>query len=395
MKRIVSLAALSLGILCLGVVADEASDQIKAFEEGMKTADEAGKVRLIEELAGSGNPGASKAISRYMTDRSTAVKVAAIKAIGTLKEKKYYGKLMGLMKAYDKEPKVLAAVLQAIGEYGNRASLKELVKLAKKWLYKDSEVASTAARAIGKIPTRDAVDALIELMDLTFPSQAGSSSGGSGKAVSAETRKLLEESRPAVLEGLQTLTGWDFRHPAAWKKFWDMEGRRWKPADKDPDFTKIETWRDPGYGFEITKPADRWEMARGKDLGKDYEEYRIVVRQIDEGMVRAYVYVWAAENVWGYTTQSRADKSMDHYKETWEDVKEESFKEKEIKVGRVSGIEQTFTGMDAAKNVCSIRNRYFVVGEMVFIVYGWSRSGTPSDVIEELDELIESFKVYD
>ena len=171
-------------LLLLPVVkADEAKDQIAAFEETMKAADEAAMIKEIEALAKSGNPGASKAISKFMNHRQTAVRVAAIGAVGSLKEKKYFGKLNGMIKQVDKDPAVLAAVCLAVGQYGSKGSLKTLVGVAKKWMAKDAVVCSAAATAIGNISDRQAVDELIKLMDLTFP-KAGANSGAiSGSSV--------------------------------------------------------------------------------------------------------------------------------------------------------------------------------------------------------------------
>ncbi len=78
---ILALVVPSLLLLSSPVAADAAKDQVKKFEADMKEADEAGKVNLINEFAKSENPGAAKAISKFMGNRSTAVKVAAIRAV--------------------------------------------------------------------------------------------------------------------------------------------------------------------------------------------------------------------------------------------------------------------------------------------------------------------------
>jgi len=373
-------------LLLLPVVkADEAKDQIDAFEETMKGADEAAMIKEIEALAKSGNPGASKAISKFMNHRQTAVRVAAIGAVGSLKEKKYFGKLNGMIKQADKDPAVLAAVCLAVGQYGSKGSLKTLVGVAKKWMAKDAVVCSAAATAIGNVPDRQAVDELIKLMDLTFP-KAGANSG----AISTEQRDLFAASRPAILKSLQTLTGWDFQDAEPWRSFWDKEQKTWKPGKLDIDTTKLKKWVDPGYGFVINKPGDRWVF----DRSETFKDYRIYMSREQENAKEAYVFVWAARNSSGMSGANKANEWMDSYRNRYKDIKEETVKLDNIRVGKVKGVVQSFTGRDAYGTAVKVRDLYFAHSGYMFIVGSWRRSGLEDKSVEsEVLKALNSFKL--
>ena len=355
---------------------------VAEFEAQMKTADEAGKVKLLESMATSTDPEAAKAVSKFMTDRSLAVKCAAIKTVGLMKDKASYGKLVAMLKTEEKEPKALAAVVKAIGEYGEAKSQKNLIDLAKKWLAKDSEVASAAAYGLGKIPSRDCVEELIKLLALTNPKQ-----GQSGTSVSSETRDLMAKSKPAIISALQELTGWDFRDAPAWERFWKIEEKTWKPGSKNPDLTTIEQWKDPGYGFSIDKPGDKWFFDRS------VKEYRIILKiGGQETGVQAQIYIMAYENTNGFTAAQKAEEYMTSFKTSWKDIKPESIVEdKSYKVGKEKGFMQAFTGKDAYGTIAKSKNIYVTVGDMMFIVGSWSRSGIPEEMVTQLEKALSSF----
>ena len=79
---------------------DKGDDPVKIFEEKMKKAGEEERIKLIQGLAKNKDLKSDvkgKAISKYMSKGSTAVKVAAIKAVGDLKYKKSFGRLKSMI----------------------------------------------------------------------------------------------------------------------------------------------------------------------------------------------------------------------------------------------------------------------------------------------------------
>ncbi len=364
------------------VQADEAKDEVKAFHEKMKEADEAGKVKLIEALASGENPNRRKAVEKYLTNRSTAVKVAAIKGIGTIKDPKSVGRLMGMCKMAEKEPKLLAAIMTALGEFGSKKTQKTLMDTARKWLSKDSEVASAAARSLGSIQDKKAIEDLIKLLAMTYPRAP---SGGA--TISAQTQALLKASRPGIIEGLQVLTGWDFEDAEAWNNFWEYEQKRWKPGAKDVDITALKKWVDPGYGFVMSKPSDKWVF----DRTEKYKAYRIYMARLSEGVTEGYAYVQAYKNAAGLTPEQKANEFEDSYRESWKDIKPGSIKHEDIRIGKAKGFKHSFTGLDTYGSVAKVTNFFLVHNEMMFVIGSWRRTGL-EDLEDEVMEALGSFK---
>ncbi len=375
-------ALLVFAIPPIHVAADEDKDAIEAFHDQMKEADEAGKVKLIEALAAGKNPGRKKAVEKYLGNRSTAVQVAAIKGLGTIKDPKSIGKLMAMTKAAEKEPKVLAAIMTALGEFGSRKTHKTLMDTAKKWLYKNSDVASSAARAMGSIQDKKVIEDLIKLLGMTYPRVA---SGGT--RISGETQALLKASRPGIIEGLQVLTGWDFAEAEAWNNFWEYEQKRWKPGARDVDITKLKKWVDPGYGFQMIKPNDKWVFNRTGE----YKAYRIYMARIREGVTEGYAYVQAYKNAAGLTPSQKGQEFEDSYRDKWKDIKDETFKRDDIKLGKVRGFKHTFTGLDTYGSVARVTNMFFVHKGMMFVVGSWRRSGM-TGIEDEVKKALDSFR---
>ncbi|MEN8150094.1 MAG: hypothetical protein ABFS86_09735 [Planctomycetota bacterium] len=386
---------LTLAVLALlaapAVRADEAKDQIKAFESAMKGADDGQKVKLIQEMAKSGNEGAPKAIAKYMMHRSDEVAVAAITAIGELKEKKYYGRLMGMQKPMKDRPAVLAAAATAIGAYGDKRGIDTLVDLGKKWLSKDHTVASAAAEGLGHIPDKRCVEELIKLLDLTYP-KASDNSG----TISQEARDKLAKSRPAIMKGLQTLTGWDFEEPRAWKNFWELMAKKWKPGKEEIKWSEISKWEDPGYGFRVAKPDKKWEMSRNEYSRIQMDFY--VLNSDEQRMQNASVCVIAYDlsNFAATTEALKAQSKEDWYRGNWKDTKEETWvRDPKYKVGKERGFMISFTGQDRSGNILKQKNIYLVHNGFMFEIATWMRSGADQPNPElpgQIDKAIQSFR---
>lgn len=379
-------AIVALPLAGAAKAADAMKDAIDQFEDRMKGADEASQVSLIEQFAKAHpeDEDAAKAISRYFGDRSKAVQVAAIRAVGSYKDRKFFGPFMAMIKRSEDEPEVLAAVLEAIGELGDKRAKKELIDTAKKWLPKDARVSKAAIIGIGKIPAKDNVDELIKLMDMTYPSAPS----GSGKTISAETRKTYADARPAILEALSILTGWDFESPRAWSRFWENEGRRWKPGKEQPDLTKIDEWEDPGYGFRIEKPSDLWVFTKP-------EGTRISIQHSKESVIQAQVYVQAydMQNYAAMTADQKAAAQIDKFRNSWKDIKEESIVREPIRIGRDKGVMQSFTGMDTNGNTMKVREIFVAKDEFMYVVHGWVRTGLDEKLFEDIGKILDSFKL--
>ncbi|MEN8150233.1 MAG: HEAT repeat domain-containing protein [Planctomycetota bacterium] len=386
--RNAGLAILALLLLVAPTMgADAEAKKLKAFSAQMKGADPAQRVALIRDLAKTGLPGAGKAISRYMTDRDSAVRIAAIESEGDLGNARMLGKLLSLTKTYDKDPETLAAVLHAVGKLGKPAALKTLKSLGRKWLPKNSTVASAAAEALGRIPDRTSVELLIRMLEQTDPHLAASAETD----ISAETRQTLRASRPAIVAALQHLTCWDFSDAEAWQRFWKSEQRRWKHKPCDRDLSELATWRDPGYGFSLERPGETWVIHR--DGAR--KEYRVYFEKREKDAVQAAVWVRAVRNRGGLSAAVRAEESLDRHRSRMKDVREESVVQQRTRISGHHGEVLSFTGMGKHGTPIKVEERIVIVDGMMFIVGAWRRTGLPESVAEEVKGALDSFTLFD
>jgi hypothetical protein len=388
MKKIIILLALAALVAApigsTAFAADPEKDAVDKFEEDMKGADEAGKIALIEGLAKQFPEGkeAQKALWKLTRDRSQAVAVAAIGAIGAVKDKKNFGKFVGLIDAFEDEPKLMAAAILALSDLEDKRAKDTFIDIAKKWLTKNALVASAAATGLGKISAKESVDELIKLLDLTYPHQSPN-----GPAVSDVTRKTLADSRPAIMGALSTLTGWDFGDPRAWTKFWDSESKRWKPGAVLPDMTKVSEWDDPGYGFSIKTPSKKWVFAPSDGC-------RISMSRGEDNVMQANVYIQAYDmsNYTSLTAEAKAQSREDEYRQSYKDIKEESWVHEPFRVGKDKGVMHSFTGLSASGSVLRVKNVFVVKDEFMYVIGSWMRSGMSKEIEDEIDKAIESFR---
>ncbi len=379
------LVLLLLGTPALG--GGEEKEMLKVFAAEMKVADAPDRVILIRDLAETGSPGAAAAISKYLADRDPAVRVAAIRAQGTLHNPKMLGKLLTLTKAYEKDPSTLATVLRAVGQFENPRTLKMLKGVSRKWLPKNSGVASAAAEALGQIPDRSAVELLIGMLEQTDPRLPTSSV----KDISAETRRTLRESRPAIVAALKNLTCWDFSDALAWQRFWKSERRRWKHSPCDRDLSELTTWRDPGYGFTVRRPGESWNLQRSGARN----DYRVYFEKQGTGGIEGAVWVYAYRERNGLTSAQKADERFELHLDRMKDIRTDSVIRANKKVAGRPGRRLAFTGLSAGGSAVHVEERILMHDGMMFIVGSWRRTGLSGDVEDEVKAALDSFTVSD
>jgi HEAT repeat protein len=379
------LLLLLLGTPALGG-GDEA-EMLKLFKAQMKVVDAPDRAVLIRNLTETGVPGAAAAISRYMADRDPVVRVAAIRAEGTLHDPRMLGKLLAFTKAYEEDPVTLATVLRAVGEFRNPKALKMLKSMSRKWLPKNSEIASAAAEALGQIPDRSAVELLIGMLERTDPRLPTSST----KDISTETRRTLRQSRPAIVAALKNLTCWDFGDAAAWQRFWKSERRSWKHLPCDRDLSELKTWRDPGYGFSLQRPGEGWTL-RSSGARSDY---RVYFERRGAGGIEGAVWVYAYHERNGLSSTQKVDERLDLHLGRMKDIRADSVTRTNAKVAGRPGQRLAFTGLDAGGSAVHVDERILLHGGMMFIVGSWRRTDMSDRTEEELKKALAGFTVFD
>jgi hypothetical protein len=196
------------------------------------------------------------------------------------------------------------------------------------------------------------------------------------------------------MKGLQNLTGWDFEEPRAWKNFWELRAKRWKPGKVEFKMADIKKWDDPGYGFQIAKPDKRWEFSRNEysRIQIDFYELNSDEQRIQNAAVSVIAY--DLSNFAATTEALKAQSKEDWYRNNWKDTKEESWVRNEnYKVGKTKGHMISFTGRDRAGNILRQKNIYIIHNGFMYEINSWVRSGTKDFVGEHIDKAIQSFRL--
>jgi HEAT repeats/PBS lyase HEAT-like repeat len=377
---------LALIMMATSAVAGPEEDPLKIFASGMKKAGPRERVTMIRKLSESGVDGASRAISRYLTTRDRDVRIAAIQAEGRLADRRLLGKVLALAKRED-DPETKAALFRALGAFGSPRALKLLKSAGRKWLPRDSAVASAAAEALGRIPSREAVEILIRMLEQTDPRLPSSSD----KEISSETRRTLYRSRPAVVAALRNQTGWDFPDGEAWQRFWKTEQKRWKPRVGVLDLSTVTVWRDPGYGFSIRRPSDEWSI----DRSEKRRGFRVYLQHRGDAGRDAVVWVHAFRDRNGLTSEIQAENRIEYHTQRMRDIQSDSLVHVNAKVAGRRGHSLSFTGLDSSGAAVHVEERYVVREGMMFVVASWRRTGLSQDVEDQVHRALNSFSLYD
>jgi HEAT repeat protein len=386
--RTAALVLVTLAILAArGWAGEDHRDRIHAFEKEMKSADASRRVQLIGSLASEGTKGAAPALLKFTVVSDQDVRRAALEALGELKDPTVFARIMRLTKIYDRDAEFLPLVVRALGSYGDIRALKTLKDLGRKWLPRDSRVAGATAEALGNIKHRSAVELLIGMLKQTSPSLPSNSD----KDISMETRRMLRESRPAIVSALQALTGWDFQDAEAWERFWKLTRTTWKPADQLGDPMTGKAWVDPGYGFRIERPEQGWQF----DRSPARRDYRIYLERKVDGLRAAYVYVWAARDQMGLSSGHRAEEALDRHRGRMKDIREDSVKLDDFRSGRERGTRLSFVGLDGYGSAARVEERFLEHDGIIFVIGSWCRTGLPADVGADIQEILDSFTVLD
>ena len=143
--------------------------------ERAATAEPAERAAAVARNAGVASPKVVKALARFLKDKESAVRIAAFDALGRTAHadalKELHRELQSDAKLRD-DPKLLVALLKAIGRHADPESVKILADNA--WKTPDASVVQARLFALGNIRTKASVAQLMDLMntDPTTPFQS-------------------------------------------------------------------------------------------------------------------------------------------------------------------------------------------------------------------------------
>jgi hypothetical protein len=220
----------------------------KAFKDG-QSADRSKAIQNNRQVV---DADVVRWIARGLSDRDTAVELAAIEALRfmnhpeALKELQSVAQRDGPMR---KEPELYAALLKAIGQHGSASSIALLKDDI--WSVPDYSVIQARIMSLGRIRTLAAADALIGMMRTGGP---------------LKIQPFMEEFRIA----LAMLTGVDQgRSQDLWMRWWNDNHDKLKVDAKPPVLDKPLQKRWDAY-WNADAREDRQQ--KRNETGKDGSE---------------------------------------------------------------------------------------------------------------------------
>jgi hypothetical protein len=385
-----AVAALAAG-LPVPALAEGIDDEIKSFEDYLKTSpDSQGLRNRIAELGLKKDPKVAKALLPLLKDRKMEddVKIAVAQVIGEQGDKSVVGTLMNMADAKDIEkekPKLLAALLEGIGDVDAKANYKFLLKAGKKYLDLSADIASAAFRACSLHVTNESVDDMVAELgraDQVFANDSAVKQAG------------RNGTKPVLMEILKKMTGQDFKDYKAWKTWWDDNKKTWKPSaageGETEDLSKIEVLKNSGYGYEFKKPNKAWHFR--KNPGGTH--HVVILEAMDEGQKAAWVELVV------YATKNYKEKSPEQAAQSWRDENEPKFRDfkeaawdRKCRYGGVNGLEQILVGQHKDDGAVYVHNVFLEDGEKMYMLRGTWKSGKPASMKEDLLEIFKNFKI--
>ena len=263
--------------------ADVVEDKIKLFEDYVKNKPESQGLRnQIAELALLKDPRVATALRPLLRDKDDEVKIAVAQNIGKQGDPKVAAILVNMAEAKDldkEKPKLMAALIEGVGDAAAKQNYKWLIDLAKKYLDSNGDIAAAAYRAASNYVTRDTVDDLIK--------ELGRADYTTTKD-NAVKRASRNACKPVLLDILKKVTGEQINDVKIWNEWWTKEKKTWKPplagSDGKKDINAADEFDDAAYGFVMKKPSRAW-FFRKPEGNQPY----LVVEALDEGQRAAWV----------------------------------------------------------------------------------------------------------
>lgn len=218
--------------------ADAADDAAKAAMEAFKSSykgDDDAKVNALEKLAETRHQKVFGLFSGLLMGKENdLIKQTAARALGSYKDKRVAPMLSKAFEAVKKEPKVLEAVIIAMGETGDLSLAETLGKFAvSKGSGLDKKTVDTsymAVETLGKLRCRESMESLLKLGDAL----------NGMTNLDSEKSSMRSEMMNRVVGALKAVTEQDLKDDdtgkiiTRYKKWWKANEKTWDP-NKKPD----------------------------------------------------------------------------------------------------------------------------------------------------------------
>ncbi len=209
---------------------------LQRLKEARKDASAEDRAEVIAAAGRVDDARVSDAVAAFLRDPEPAVRLAAVRALRYVKNAKALDHLVQAAgeKEVRKDDALLAEVLYALGQHGDKKGLPALIEDV--WSEMEGKVVQARLAAIAHVRDKASVEALLKLLD------QGVGRGGRRK----------DHAKP-VFRALHLLTGQEIEDDIqAWKSWWRDKGDAFKvPAEptwlRPPDLKAWQRlWTPPG-----------------------------------------------------------------------------------------------------------------------------------------------------
>jgi hypothetical protein len=398
-----SLAALAAGAAVASVAVfvapaacaedDAAVNQaIADFKEYLKGNPESQGIRnKVADLSLKHHPAVADALlpllqgPKYDDD----VKIAVAQNIGKQGKPEIAGLLASMAddkKISKEKPKLLAALLEGIGDANAKGQYKFLLDTGKKYLDISADVASAAFRGLSNHVTADTVDDLIKELERSDYTTTKDS---------PQKRAARNGTKPILNDLLRKITNKDINDVKIWKEWWSDNKKTWKPPipGKDTgakDINKSDTFADDAYAFEVKKPSRAWSFRKPEGSGSLY----LSLEALDEGQRAAWceLYIIGTKNYKEKTPEQYAKAIRDQLEPKFRDIKDAQWEKKGTCAGRKS-VEHVVVGSHKDFQAIHMHNVFVDESEVVYYWICMFQSGKPAALKEDIEEILKSFKI--
>jgi hypothetical protein len=388
--RAVLAASLAAAVLAVSAPAVRAGaeEDVKEFEDYLKTKPESQALRnRIADFCLRPDKAKVKVLMSVLRNPSydDDVKVTVCQNIGKMGEPSVAGALMHIFDAKENEDKtkLRAAALEGAGDANAKGLFKELIKIGKKYVGTNGDLASAAYRAASVHVTRDCLEEVMKGLETVTP--------GSMDAKAASKRPHFDAVRPVLISILKKMTGLDYGEPEAWKRWWDENEKTWTPPDpnaKEADLNASMEFKDVALGFQISRPNKRWLFRKGSGT-----THVLTIEVLEEGQRAAWVEIYAqqSKNMKSQNAEALAKEVRDGLETKFRDFKEANW-EKPCQYGGVRGVEQILVGRHKDLDAIHVHNVFLYENNFAYRIECTYKSGKQASFQNDLEEVIRSWK---
>jgi HEAT repeat protein len=204
---------------------------LDVFEIEIKAKEEGVRVTAVEKLSQVKDKKVLDRLSRVISGTDTdPVKTQAVRAVGGYTGDKAAARvLVNSLSVFKKKPEVLVAVIESLGEVGDRSVVPQILDL-----YKDrnNQVARAAIVASARLRDRIFIEPLIKLTR-EFEEEIQAPVGGVASPVDEERTRRKADLQDAVGRALGDITSQSFSTAKEWDTWWKKNKGTFR-TDPDP-----------------------------------------------------------------------------------------------------------------------------------------------------------------